>query len=357
MSMRVAVLGASGFIGSRIVEKFHLGGGMEVRPIVRNVARLAGAARFALDGRVADGFDRAALAAAFSGYEAAVHAIAGDRRTILSTAEATYRAAQDAGLKRLVYLSSASVHGQEPAPGTDERSPLDRRQPIAYNRAKIDAEALLMRLRAFGSVELVILRPGIVYGPRSSWTGGLADEVLNGQACLVDGGIGICNALYVDNLVHAIELALNAPGVDGEAFLLGEEETVTWRGFYRPVVEALGFEIDRIPSVAYRPEPNWRIQTRQALQALPEPLRRGMRAASRTMRNSVSPPSSPWQRPAERGPTVTLEKAMLHRCHVKLPWTKARDRLGYRPIVSFAEGCRRSIAWLAFAGYPVIGKD
>ena len=103
--MRLAVLGASGFIGSRIVEKFHLLGRAEVRPVVRRAARLAGTARFALPGRIADGFDRAALAAALAGCEAAVHAIAGDRRTILGTAEAAYRAAQAAGLKRLVYLS------------------------------------------------------------------------------------------------------------------------------------------------------------------------------------------------------------------------------------------------------------
>ena len=175
--MRLAVLGASGFIGARIVERLHLCRKAEVRPVVRNAARLAGPARFALDGRVADGFDRAALAAAMEGCEIAVHAIAGDRRTILRTAEAAYRAAQDAGVRRLIYLSSASVHGQAPAPGTDERSPLRRRQPIAYNRHNIDAESLLRRLRSSGSVELVILRPGIVHGPRSSWIGGLADEL------------------------------------------------------------------------------------------------------------------------------------------------------------------------------------
>lgn len=354
--MRVAVLGASGFIGSRIVEKLHLGGRTEVRPVVRSPARLAGAARFALDQRIADGFDRAALAAAMAGCEAVVHAIAGDRRTILGTAEAVYLGAKDAGVKRMIYLSSASVHGQAPAPGTDERTRLDRRQPIRYNRSKIEAEARLKRLRPSGSVELVILRPGIVYGPRSYWTGGLADEVLAGEAYLVDGGTGICNALYVDNLVQAIDLALTAPGIDGEAFLLGEEETVTWRDLYRPIVEALGFEIERIPSITDRPERGWKTPARRALQLLPEPARLAIRAAYRAVHNSGSPTVSPWRHPAERSPTATLEKALLHRCRVKLPWTKARERLGYRPMVSFDEGSRRAIAWLAFAGYPTVGK-
>jgi hypothetical protein len=52
---------------------------------------------------------------------------------------------------------------------------------------------------------------------------------------------------------------------------------------------------------------------------------------------------------------VTEERALLHRCRYKLPWHKAETILGYAPEVSFAEGCRRSVAWLAFAGYPVVG--
>ena len=244
------------------------------------------------------------LAAALAGCEVVVHAIAGDHRTILATAEAAYRAAQDAGLKRMVYLSSASVHGQAPAPGTDEHTPLDRRQPVPYNRSKIEAEALLKHLRSSGSVELVILRPGIVYGPRSCWTGGLADEVLAGEAYLVDGGTGVCNALYVDNLIQAIDLALTAPEIDGEAFLLGEEETVTWRDLYRPIVEALGVEIDLIPSVAYGPERGWKTQARRAQQCLPEPARMAIRAAHHAVHSRGSPAVSPWQRPVKRRPTA-----------------------------------------------------
>jgi nucleoside-diphosphate-sugar epimerase len=128
--MRVAILGASGFIGSRTVEKFHLGGRFEGRAIVRSTARLAGTARFGIEGRVADAFDRAAVAAALAGCDVVIHAIAGDHRTIVETAEVTYRAAAEAGVKRMIYLSSASVHGQSPVPGTDETSPLQSRQPI-----------------------------------------------------------------------------------------------------------------------------------------------------------------------------------------------------------------------------------
>jgi nucleoside-diphosphate-sugar epimerase len=352
--MRVGILGASGFIGSRTVEKFHLGGSIEVRPVVRSTARLAGAARFGIEGRVADAFDLRAVAAALAGCEVVIHAIAGDHRTIVESAELTYRAATEAGVKRMIYLSSASVHGQSPVPGTDETSLLRSRQPIPYNRSKIEAERRLSRGRSSGAVELVILRPGIVYGPRSYWTGGLADEVLAGEAYLVGGGEGICNALYVDNLVQAIELCLTAPGINGECFLLGESETITWRELYRPIVEALGMAMEDIPSLAYRDEGLWRSSAKRALQSFPAPARVGVRRALRALRPASS--RSPWQKPTQSALKPSLEKALLHTCAVKLPWTKARERLGFEPAVNFAEGCRRSIAWLQFAGYPVVRR-
>lgn len=89
----------------------------------------------------------------------------------------------------------------------------------------------LQRLRNSGDVEIVILRPGIVFGPRSYWTAGLADALLNGQAYFVGSTDGICNSMYVDNLVHAIDCACNAPRIDREAFLPGDRERGTWKIF------------------------------------------------------------------------------------------------------------------------------
>jgi hypothetical protein len=66
------------------------------------------------------------------------------------------------------------------------------------------------------------------------------------------------------------------------------------------------------------------------------------------------PEPSPWEKPSPPTPTVSLEKALLHSCRYKLPWQKAKEKLGYEPVVSFSEGCRRSVGWLAFAGYPVV---
>ena len=75
--------------------------------------------------------DDASLDATFAAIEKqwgrldfAVHAIAGGPSLILGSLAPVYQAAQEAGVRRLVYLSTASVHGQAPEPGTTESTPL-----------------------------------------------------------------------------------------------------------------------------------------------------------------------------------------------------------------------------------------
>jgi len=364
MTPKIAVIGAGGFIGSRLVEMLHLGGAAEVRPVVRHAYGLAGASRFALDGRVADALDATALRSALDGCEVAVHAIAGDPVTIVESVAPAYRAAEQAGVKRLVYLSSSAVHGQAPAAGTDENSPLSGRQPLAYNNAKVKAEQLLLSLRASGRTEAVILRPGIVTGPRSAWQAGFARQLLAGNACWLDDGRGICNSIYVDNLVHAVCLAATAGGADGQAFIVGDAEAVTWADLYRPLAAALGIDVRQIPNAsAVEPPPRWidrlhqfraRPTVKSKLALLPMRLRR-------TLETALTPPPaaspSPWWHPLARapapGPTVSGEMALLYRCATRLPHAKAAAVLGYRPVVSFEEGCRRTLEWLDFAGFPV----
>src|SRR4029077_7478185 len=176
-----------------------------------------------------------------------------------------------------------------PVPGTNEASPVRRRQPIAYNNAKAWAERRLLAMRSSGSVELVVLRPGIVTGPRSIWQSRFAAELLAGSACWLDDGRGICNSLYVDNLVHAIQLSLEAPRIDGKAFLIGDEEAVTWADLYRPIAKALGIDPLLLPNVDYMPPRRNLHELAAALEGsrtgraiaslVPKNLRRGIRAA------------------------------------------------------------------------------
>ncbi len=358
---KVAVLGANGFIGTRIVEMFALNQWADVCPVVRDYAGLARSSRFDLDGRVANAFDQQALESAFQGCDIVVHAVAGDIKTILGTLAPTYQAAQKAGVRRFIYLSSGSVHGQAPQPSTDENSALSTNQHLPYNNAKVRAEQTLSRLRNQGNVELVMLRPGIVFGPRSSWVTHFADDLLAGKAALLNRGRGICNSIYVDNLVHAIYLSATQPNIDREVFLLGEKECVTWADLYRPITAALGYEFEDIAEgIVSTQRESWfeRLEpirvsrtVQRLLSVVPHRFKLAAFRAYETILRYDTIASTSMQE--EKQISIPFEMGMLYSCSYKLPHKKATQILRYDPPVSFQEACRRTVAWLDFAGYPI----
>lgn len=359
--MKWAVLGASGFVGSRFVEKMHLTGQADVRPIVRNFSSLARLSRFEIDWRVTDIADVPKLTAALQGCDAVLHSIVGDEPVILGSIPPVYEAARLAGVNRIVYLSSSSVHGLAPDPGTNEDSPLHEQHAFIYNNAKVRAEKLWAKVRATGKVEVVGLRPSIVFGPRSRWCSDVAQQALGGTAYLLNEGRGICNTIYVDNLIQAILLAGEAPQADGRYFLVRDRETVTWRDFYLPILRACGADLDDIHSAqAPAPRNSWmdridRLRTAPVfIMAKPLIPRTAIRVGKAALQAVPAPAeSSPWPSDNKPRPRVTAEMAALQQCEWQMPSSRSEEILGYQPAISFTEGMRRSIGWLKFAGYPV----
>ncbi len=359
--MNWAVLGASGFVGSRFVEKMHLTGAASVRPIVRNFSSLARLARFDLDWRVTDLNDVPKLTQALKGCDVLLHSIVGDESVILGTISPVYKAAHLAGIRRIVYLSSSSVHGLSPSPATSEETPLSDQQPFDYNNAKVKAERLWTKMRATGNVEVVGLRPSIVFGPRSRWCSDLADEAQTRTAYLLREGKGICNTIYIDNLLQAIALAAQVPHIDGQYFLVRDQETVTWRDFYEPILEACGARLEEVHDVdapVFRR--SWQERVSELRKSPPLQMIKplfpsvAVRVGKATLQALATPlESSPWQSTGKPRPEVTAEMAALQQCEWRMPCAKAEKILGYKPQTSFSDGMKLSIGWLKFAGYPV----
>ena len=351
--MKIAIVGASGFIGLRAVEWFTLGGRAEVRAVVRGFSSLAVLARQEIDWRVADPLDATALAEAIAGCDAVLHAAIGDPEQIERMAVAAVAACRAAGGTRLVWLSSASVHGQAPAIGTDEGAALRDDQPFPYANAKVRAERTLAAAR---DVPIVRLRPGVVHGPRSRWIADAAQQVRRGVAWWMDGGRGVCNSIYVDNLLEAARLACTAPDAVGEAFLIADAEAVAWRDLLLPIAAACGGGEHSFREI--RPEdlphhetpPSWQ---RLAATGLGRRLTLHVPARAKRVVKSLAaawpepiPPRSAWSLPDAPAPRVTAEVGELMQGRWKLPHAKAASVLGYRPPVPFAEGLRRGLAWL-----------
>jgi 2-alkyl-3-oxoalkanoate reductase len=362
---RVAVIGANGFIGRRLVEQWHLEGVADVVPIVRRPEAAVDALRFGISCRVADAMDERALAEALDGCAAAVHAGAGDRRFVRHSGVSVARAAERAGVGQIIYLSSMAVHGWNAPPGTDESSPLSQRQALPYNAWKVQAERALSRLCCERGIRLVILRPGIVYGPRSQWVLRFARALLDGRAYVVDGGRGVCNAVYVDNLAFAIGLALERTDLAHEAFLINDEETITWRQFYEPVCRALGWPWDAVHDVAPRARRrSWRQRyvaardargTQALLAHVPLRARYALSQAVDAWLDGSAAGGRESETEHRQRPEADHEMSLLQTCTYRFPIDKARRLLGYVPPVSFDEACRRTLGWLQFAGHPLRG--
>jgi nucleoside-diphosphate-sugar epimerase len=356
--MKIAIIGASGFVGLRLVERFHLEGKAEVVPIVHAFRSLAVLARFSLPWRVADPTNVDALAVALQGCDAVVHAALADAGQIVSMAEALYPAAQKAGVKRIVALSSSAVHTLTPAVGTTDESAPIVKQKSEYNIAKAKAELILNRARSSGTVELVQLRPSIIHGPRSRLVADIAQQLQLGSAWLVGDGSAICNAIAVDNLIDAIWLALTKPEADKNIFLVNDRETVTWREFYAAIAASIGTDLSRVHSITPPDFPDSASQklarlaakksAMAVMPAIPKVVKRLAKAAAAALPEPVVPDG--WKLPSAAALNISEEMCLLQSCQWHFPIAKAERVLGYAPALTFNDAMRRTAAWLQFTG-------
>lgn len=355
--MKIAILGASGFVGSRAVEYWTLTQQAEVRCVVRTFSGLARSSRFDAEWRLASLSDERQLATAFEGCDVLLHTVAGDHAAIARQTSTIYRAAASARVQRLVYISSAAVYGDLRQPQIDESTTLPRQNRSVYAAAKLSAENQLLKLAQGGSVGITILRPSIITGPRSMWIAEPARQLLGGGLNLVEGGPGVCNTIYVDNLLDAVLLAAQRPEAVGQVFLTADADCISWGEFYRGLARELALSPECIGSI---PRSNAAAPTRGAAW-----LQRARFSAPYQIAGLLMPKSFKqslkWrlQRGIDRWPTVhedspagaSYDQNVLHLTSWRITNEKARRLLGYQPAVTVAEGLRRSAAWLKFAGW------
>jgi nucleoside-diphosphate-sugar epimerase len=353
---RFAVLGAGGFIGHRLTEYLILNEIAQPRAVVRSVRGLARVSRFDLDSRVADARDEATLTHAVRETDAVFHCVVGDFKTVVESIESVYRACRQARVQRLVYLSTAAVSGYDIEPNTDETSPLTMRNRDGYQRSKILAEQRLSYLSRDGAVETVILRPCVVYGPRSThWTLRIAQDLLASKSFLVNAGTGICNAIFVDNLVEAMVLCADHPAAPGYTFFVNDSARVTWRKFYESVGEAIGVDLatvrlihesgasavlvgERIAALVFAAARS--AVARKLLAHLKTtPKGQAAIAAAKLYFDAVSTDQS---RPDP-------QLIAMQTCRSQLNTERIESVIGYRPRWSFSEGAEKAAIWLQFA--------
>lgn len=244
---RVLVTGGSGFIGSRLVERLVLEERAQARVLVHHPAKAARVARLPIElvrGDVldSDGVDRAA-----AGCEIVFHCAYGtsadeaeQRRVNVDGTRNVLEACRRARVERLIHFSTLMVYGLTVGGDLDENAPR-RHFGNAYSDSKLDAERLVLEYAQRRGLPAVILQPTAVYGPfAEQWTHQILERLKTGRLILIDGGDGLRNAVYVDDLVSAALLASVKQEAIGEAFLISGDAPVTWREFYSAFERMLG---------------------------------------------------------------------------------------------------------------------
>ncbi len=321
--MRALVTGAGGFVGSRLAQRLR-GEGWEVRGWDLGPEPQAGSGWEYLQGdirdkslaaRAVEGRDivfhlAAALGASRLGEEEFLAVNEGGTRNVLEAARA-------AGVRRAVHFSSAGVlgHVADNLPAGEDH-PLDPRD--AYDRSKLAGERAALEIGAPGW-DVVVVRPGWVYGPGDRRTFKLIRSIATGRFVMMGRGEANQTPVFVDDLVSGTLLCA-AKGTGGRVYHLAGSEVLRVSDMAREIASACGRKLPRL-RVPTGP-------TRAAAWAL-------AKAFGAVGREAPLNPSR--------------LAFFLHPKPLRID--KARSELGFEPQVGFRDGMSRTVAWCRQNGW------
>ena len=325
--MKIALTGASGYTGGRLLETLRRRGD-EVSVLVRPRSvtdRLHGLASRVVEGelgdadaarRLVDGNEAVLHVAAV--YRTAGHPDSYYRGVNVGGTERLLEAAAAAGVKRFVHTSTVGVHGDVKHPPADETAPLAPGD--IYQQTKAEAEALALRFHRERGVPVAVVRPGAIYGPGETRLLKLFRAIARRRYAIVGSGRSYYHPVYIDDLVQGFLLALERPEAVGEAFLICGSSYVSQAELAALIARHTGGGVlpFRIPAAPLQ----W---AGDLVEAVCVPF-------------GIDPP--------------------LHRRRVDF-WTKsraftiakARRELGYEPKVDLDEGIARTVAAYREAGW------
>lgn len=246
---RILVTGAAGRIGSRLVERWAEHGQVaKLRCLIRGYRSAERVMRFPVEIAEADLCDARLVRKAMEGCDAVIHLAAGERPG--AETEAVTQAALALGVRRFIHMSTACVYGLGlPASVEDQQEDTPIRSTgELYADGKAAAERVV-RDGVRAGLHGVVLRPHVVYGPGMRWSAELMRLLGSGQLCVLSDG-GICNVVYVDDLIDAIDCALEADSRPGATCFITDGRPLMWAEYVGAHARLSGIE----PAVRSREE-------------------------------------------------------------------------------------------------------
>jgi dihydroflavonol-4-reductase len=319
--VKALVTGATGFIGSHLVELL-LQRDYAVRVLLRKTSDTVWLKGLPIETITGDLFDQRALAEAVAGVDIVYHSAG---VTKARTAEGYYRANtegtknileaarnRNSGLKRFLHVSSQAAAGPSPGkePITEEVEP----HPItSYGKSKWASEQECHRLMK--ELPITIVRPAVVYGPRDKDVFEFFHTMARGLQPMAGLKEKYVSMIHVTDLVRGIVLASENERAAGETYFLTSATSYGWKEIGETTRRMLERRAIRLKI------PEWGIFTIAA-------VAEGLAFLS--------------SRPA----LINFEKA---RDMVQDYWTsspvKAERDLGFRQEISLEDGIRETVNW------------
>ena len=180
-----------------------------------------------------------------------------------------------------------------------------------YSTHKQLQEKLAREIATKQNVELVVLRPGNVYGAGSpQWVKSVIAELQHGTPTLLGGGHGNPGFVYIDNLVDALILASENPKAVGRIYNIGDGFDLSWKTYFTDLAKMANAPKPKVI-------PRW---LGRALAGIIEPVWYGLKLKGR--------------------PPLTYEAFNLVASDARFPITRAQTELGYQPRVTYKEAMK-----------------
>ena len=318
--MRVLVTGATGFVGSHLTRSL-VDDGFDVRALVRPTSDVSELEKLGVEIVRGELRDPDSVASAVRDCQRVFHMAAQMWETFISKrryfeinvdgARNVARACSVNGVERMVHASSAGVYGVIVDPPVNEDSPLD--PSSGYRESKWLAEqAVHQELTDKGQSVVIARLPGLM-GPGSMNWLGLARAIATDRFRIIGNGENHDHVAYVSDVVDAVRLCAETPGVDGQSYLIASEEAVTVNQIIEVIARELGVSVPHthLPLAPYK-----------LFNRLGELIYQ----------------ASGVEIPGFYRYTMFVADKILD-------ISKAQRELGFQPRVTFDEGMRQSIAW------------
>jgi len=358
MRNSIAIIGAAGFVGTSLLEYLVLEKACIPGAIVRSFKSMGKICRFGdcVRYHLGDAENSDSLKPALKGYDVVVNlTTAIDATGIIRSTKAIMEACRQAGVKRLIHLSSAVVFDEAGSPEIHDDSDLLKSYWMPYAAAKAESERIIRSTGGIFPFEIVVLRPGIVWGPRSSWSMNAALGLKNRNIYLVGDGKGVCNSIYIGNLLEAIYRCCQFEQDASGFYNISDNEFITWFNFYAGLADIFNYDMAKTPKI---PDDKFNVSVKTRLNEFRETeiYQKLKNQVPLECRDTIKYWISAFQARFSKNDTlpsasefeVTREMWHLQRTKNKLPNHKFLNHFNFTAPYSFVEGMALTKKWLKF---------